>query len=127
MRRFLRHARSSPYELSLLGSEHAVEEKLAHRYEKASALADDRTVPRTTYRAIGEAKARLVGGLMSVGALAAAGAIVPQAARLRQPSPQRRWRAGHSTTVYCCGSVPGHWNWKLDFNRHNRDWTTDAT
>jgi hypothetical protein len=66
-------------ELSLLASERAVEEKLGHRYEKVSALADDQKVPRTAYvstQAIGEAKAGLVGGLMSVGALAAAGAIV---------------------------------------------------
>ena len=33
-------------ELSLLASEHAVDEKLSHRYEKVSALADGPTVPR---------------------------------------------------------------------------------
>jgi len=35
-------------ELSLLATEQAVEEKLGHRYEKVSALADDPTVPRSS-------------------------------------------------------------------------------
>ena len=36
-------------ELSLLAGEHAVEEKLGHRYMKVSALADHPTVPRAAY------------------------------------------------------------------------------
>jgi hypothetical protein len=66
-------------ELSLLASEHAVEEKLGHRYEKVGALAEDPTVPRAAYvstEAIGGAEGGLIGGLMYVGAVAAAGAIV---------------------------------------------------
>jgi hypothetical protein len=66
-------------ELSLLASRHAVEEKLGHRYEKVSALADDPTVPRAAYvstEAIGGAEGGLIGGLMYVGAAAAAGAVV---------------------------------------------------
>jgi hypothetical protein len=66
-------------ELSLLASEHAVEEKLGHRYERVSALADDPTIPREAYvstEAIGGAEGGLIGGLMYVGAAAAAGAIV---------------------------------------------------
>jgi hypothetical protein len=66
-------------ELSLLASEGAVEEKLGHRYEKVSALADDPTVPREAYvsaEAIGDAEGGLIGGLMYVGAAATAGAIV---------------------------------------------------
>ena len=66
-------------ELSLLAGEHAVEEKLGHRYEKVSSLADDPTVPREAYvstEAIGGAEGGLIGGLMYVGATAAAGAIV---------------------------------------------------
>ena len=66
-------------ELSLLAGEHAVEEKLGHRYEKVSSLADDQTVPREAYvstEAIGGAEGGLIGGLMYVGATAAAGAIV---------------------------------------------------
>jgi len=66
-------------ELSLLASEHAVEEKLGHQYEKVGALADDPIVPRAAYvstEAIGGAEGGLIGGLMYVGAAAAAGAIV---------------------------------------------------
>jgi hypothetical protein len=66
-------------ELSLLAGEHAVEEKLGHRYEKVSELADDPAVPRTIYvstEAIGDAEGGLIGGLMSVGALATAGVVV---------------------------------------------------
>ena len=66
-------------ELSLLASAHAVEAKLDHRYEKVSSLADDPTVPREAYvstEAIGGAEGGLIGGLMYVGAAAAAGAIV---------------------------------------------------
>jgi hypothetical protein len=66
-------------ELSLLASEHAVDEKLGHRYEKVSALADDPRVPRTAYvstQAIGDAEGGLIGGLLAVGALAAAGGVV---------------------------------------------------
>ncbi len=66
-------------ELSLLASEHAVEEKLGHRYEKVTALADDPAVPRVAYvstEAIGGAEGGLIGGLTYVGAVAAAGAVV---------------------------------------------------
>jgi hypothetical protein len=66
-------------ELSLLASEHAVEEKLRHQYEKAGTLADDPTVPRAAYvstEAIGGAAGGLIGGLMYVGAIVAAGAVV---------------------------------------------------
>ena len=66
-------------ELSLLASEPAVEEKLGHRYEKVSALADDPTVPRAAYvstEAIGDAQGGLIGGLTYVGAAVAAGAVV---------------------------------------------------
>ena len=66
-------------ELSLLASEHAVEEKLGHRYEKVNALEDDPTVPRAAYvstEAIGGAEGALIGVLMYVGATAMAGAIV---------------------------------------------------
>lgn len=36
-------------DLSLLASERAVEEKLGHRYERTSALADDPAAPRAAY------------------------------------------------------------------------------
>jgi hypothetical protein len=66
-------------ELSLLASEHAVEEKLGRRYEKVGTLADDPMVPRVAYvstEAIGDAEGGLIGGLMYVGATAAVGAVV---------------------------------------------------
>jgi hypothetical protein len=66
-------------ELSLLASEHVVEEKLGHQYQKVSALADDPAVPRSAYvstEAVGDAEGGIIGGLMYVGAMAAAGAIV---------------------------------------------------
>jgi hypothetical protein len=65
--------------LSLLASEHAVEKKLGHRYEKISALADHPTVPRAAYvsrEAVGDAEGGLIGGLAYVGAIVAAGGIV---------------------------------------------------
>jgi len=65
--------------LSLLAGERAVAEKLGHRYEPAGALADDPTVPRSAYvstEAIGDGAGGLIGGLMYVGAVAAAGAVV---------------------------------------------------
>jgi hypothetical protein len=66
-------------ELSLLASEHAVEAKLRHRYDKVGELADNPTAPRAAYvstEAIGGAEGGLIGGLMYVGATAGAGAIV---------------------------------------------------
>jgi hypothetical protein len=65
--------------LSLLASEHAVEEKLGHRYRKVGSFADDPLIPRAAYispEAIGGAEGGLIGVLMYVGAVAAAGAIV---------------------------------------------------
>lgn len=66
-------------EISLLASEHAVEKKLGHAYKKAMEVEDDPSVPRLAYvstEAIGDAEGGLVGGLMYVGAVAAAGAVV---------------------------------------------------
>lgn len=66
-------------ELSLLASEHAVEEKLGHQYTKVSELADNSHVPRAAYvstEAVGDAKGAVIGALVYVGATAAAGAII---------------------------------------------------
>jgi hypothetical protein len=66
-------------ELSLLASEHAVDEKLGHRYRRVSSLEDDPVIPRAAYvspEAIGDAQGGLIGILLYVGAVAAAGAIV---------------------------------------------------
>ena len=66
-------------ELSLLASEHTVEQKLGRHYEKVSLLDDATGAPRAAYvstEAIGDAKGGLIGGLGYVGAVAAAGAIM---------------------------------------------------
>jgi hypothetical protein len=66
-------------DLSFLASEHAVEEQLGQRYERASALADDPAAPRVAYvstEAIGGAEGALIGGLFYVGAAVASGAVV---------------------------------------------------
>ena len=66
-------------EISLLASEQAVMDKLGHAYRKAEDLEDDPSVPRAAWvstEAIGDAEGGLIGGLVYVGALAAAGAVV---------------------------------------------------
>jgi hypothetical protein len=66
-------------DISLMTSEHVVEAKLGHKYQKVSELEDDTRVPRTFYVApesIGEAQGALVGGLFYVGAIGAAGLIL---------------------------------------------------
>src|ERR1700679_2402578 len=66
-------------EISLLGSQSAVEEKLGYRYESTSELADKEGVPRISRMpesAVGNAQGMLIGGLVYVGALAVAGPIL---------------------------------------------------
>lgn len=67
------------FELSLLASERAVEQKLGHQYSRVDVLADDPEVPRAAFvstEAIGDAEGGIIGGLVYVGALAAVGAVV---------------------------------------------------
>jgi hypothetical protein len=66
-------------EISLLAGEHAVEEKLGHAFQKVTDLEDDAAVPRAAYVSTetrGDAEGGLIGGLVYIGAVAAAGAIV---------------------------------------------------
>lgn len=66
-------------ELSLLASEQAVREKLGHMYQRVDEIEDDPQAARTVYvstESRGDAEGGLIGGLMYVGALAAAGAVV---------------------------------------------------
>ncbi|MGE0666186.1 MAG: hypothetical protein AB7O49_06475 [Sphingomonadales bacterium] len=66
-------------ELSLLAAQDAVEEKLGHHYQKVAELEDDMAVPRTCYvstGARGDAEGALMGGLLYVGAVAAAGLVL---------------------------------------------------
>ncbi|MFM1815784.1 MAG: hypothetical protein RLZ98_2479 [Pseudomonadota bacterium] len=65
--------------ISLLAGEDAVVEKLGHIYERVEELEDDPEAPRTAFvssASIGDAEGALVGGLLYVGAVATAGAIV---------------------------------------------------
>lgn len=66
-------------QLSLLAGEAAVEDKLGHLYEKVQDEEDDPQVPRTAYvspESFGDAKGGVVGTLMYVPAVAAAGMAV---------------------------------------------------
>lgn len=66
-------------ELSLLASEHAVDEKLGHHYARVEELEDEPGVLRTFYVApesVAEGEGALIGGLVYVGATAAMGAAV---------------------------------------------------
>jgi hypothetical protein len=66
-------------EISLLAGEKTVDEKLGHKYRKIAELEDDPIVPSCCYvstESIGDAEGALIGGLMYVGATAAAGAVV---------------------------------------------------
>jgi len=66
-------------ELSLLAAEETVDEKLGHKYNKVSEIEDDPTVPRTRYVSpdfIDDAKTSVIGGLVFLGTLGAAGAVV---------------------------------------------------
>ncbi|HEY9539778.1 MAG TPA: hypothetical protein VIS03_19450, partial [Kiloniellaceae bacterium] len=65
-------------EISLLASGRAVEQKLGHLYERVHQLEDAEDAPRKEYvstAARGDAQGGLIGGLVYVGALAAAGAV----------------------------------------------------
>ena len=66
-------------DVSLLASEQAVVEKLGHAYRKVSELEDDSSAARVAYAAkedYGAAEGGLISGLVYVGALAGAGAVV---------------------------------------------------
>jgi hypothetical protein len=66
-------------EISLLASQAAVHEKLGHAYADAKSLEDSTLAPRTAFvstEAIGDAEGAVLGGLIYVGALVAAGTVV---------------------------------------------------
>ena len=65
--------------LSLLAGENTVAEKLGHRYSKVAELEDDPAAPRAAYistESIGDAEGGLIGSLLYLGAVTAAGAVV---------------------------------------------------
>ena len=58
-------------EISLLASEHAVEQKLGHKYRKVVRLEDDPEAPRTAFvstESLGDAEGSLIGAPLYVGA-----------------------------------------------------------
>jgi hypothetical protein len=66
-------------DLSLLASAAAVDEKLSHRFVKVETIADDQSLPRAAYvspEAIGDAEGGVIGALMYIGAMTAAGVVV---------------------------------------------------
>jgi len=66
-------------DISLLASQSAIEAKLGHRYERTADVVDQEGVPRISLvpkSAVGNAQGALIGGLVYVGALAAAGPIL---------------------------------------------------
>lgn len=72
-------------DLSLLGAEKSVEEKLGHSYRTVAELEDDESVPRTFYvapEAIGDAEGALIAAPLYVAALGAAIVILAYGGRL---------------------------------------------
>lgn len=66
-------------ELSLLAGKDTVETKLGHVFERVEDLEDDPNAPRRAFIApesVGDAKGWAIGGLLYVGAVSAAGAVV---------------------------------------------------
>jgi hypothetical protein len=66
-------------DLSLVAGEDAVRDKLGHLYERVNEIEDDPDAPRSVYvstEARGDAEGGVIGGLMYVGAVAAAGAVL---------------------------------------------------
>lgn len=66
-------------DISLLAGEHAVEQKLGHRYQKTAQLEDNPAVPRTVYvstESIGDAEGSLIGAPLYIAATTAAGVIL---------------------------------------------------
>jgi hypothetical protein len=62
-------------ELSLLADERTVAEKLGYRFARVEELEDDPRVPRSAYvstEAVDDAEGGVIGGLVYVGAVAAA-------------------------------------------------------
>lgn len=66
-------------EIGLLAGDTAIEEKLGHLYEKVQQAEDDPNAPRIAYIAredVGDAEGGVMGVLLYIGALAAAGGII---------------------------------------------------
>lgn len=96
-------------ELSLLANESAVQEKLGYRYEKVNVLADDPALPRSAYvstEAIVGAEGGLIGGMMYIGPVVAAGAVVASGDTLTAVVAAARQAGGTGGLI---GSVLAKW------------------
>ena len=68
--------------ISLLASEHAVEKKLGHRYERVEELEDSEEAPRVAYRTqadLDDSEGTIIGSLTFLPAVIAAGTVVASA------------------------------------------------
>lgn len=96
-------------EISLIAAQGTVDEKLDHIYERVSELEDDPSVPRTAYVSTetrGDAEGGLVGGLMYVGAVTAAGAAVASGGTLAAAAAAAAVAGGVGATI---GSALSLW------------------
>jgi hypothetical protein len=78
----LRAAGFGKHDISLLATEHAVNRKLGHRYERVEELEDDPAAPRVAYRtraSLGDSEDLLIGSLTYLPTVVAAGTVVASA------------------------------------------------
>jgi len=81
----LRHLGFSRHDISLLGKEEVLKEKLGKSYWRAEELEDDPDVPRAAFvseDAIGALEGSLAGGFLYVGSMIALGAMLTPASTL---------------------------------------------
>ena len=84
----LRAAGFGKHDISLLASEHAVNRKLGHRYERVEDLEDDPAAPRVAYRtraSLGDSEDLLIGSLTYLPTVVAAGTVVASAGLVLLP------------------------------------------
>lgn len=92
--------------ISLLASEHAVEKKLGHRYERVEELEDSDTAPRVTFKTqadIDDSDSAIIGSLTFLPAVIAAGTIVASAGVVAAAV------AGTAITGALIGTVLARW------------------
>jgi hypothetical protein len=98
-------------DVSMLAAEKTVEEKLGHKYKKVAELEDDATVPRCCYvstESVGDAEGGIAGGLMYIGATAAAGAVVATGGTLAAAIAAAAVAGGAGGIMAGCSCGCGH-------------------
>ncbi len=107
-------------EISLLAAQGTVDEKLDHIYERVSELEDDPSVPRTAYistESRGDAEGGMIGGLMYLGAVSTAGAVVASGGTLAAAIASAAVAGGIGATI---GSALALW-----IEQHHADYLQD--